>query len=410
MRCSENQKQRGTNRLKVLQLCLKVPFPPSDGGCIAMHNMLKSWWSNEITVKVLTFNTIKHPVDLQKLPADYLAKTNIEGVFLDNRIKPIDAFKSLLAGESYNIKRFISSDFEEKLKSVLSSDQYDVVQLESLYMAPYIDAIRAVSKAKIIFRPHNIEYKIWQRLAKNTINPIKKLYLNILTKQLKKYEQRILNKVDLLLPLTWDDAQILTSMQCRKSMMVLPIGVNANDYAIIQQPNNQVVFHLGAMDWLPNVEGIRWFVKKVWPLVIKENSNAVLRLAGKGMPTDLLKLNSERLKVSDYIADASEFFNEGQVMVVPLLSGSGMRVKIIEGMAMGKAIVTTSIGKEGIIAQHQKELLVADTAEDFAAAIVQLLNDNGMVERLGNEARELVQTRYDLQFLGKKWKEFVENN
>jgi glycosyltransferase involved in cell wall biosynthesis len=375
-----------------------------------MHNMQKSWWSNEITVKVLTFNTIKHPVDLQKLPADYVAKTNIKGVFLDNRIKPIDAFKALLAGESYNIKRFISVDFEEKLKSVLSSDQYDVVQLESLYMTPYIDAIRAVSKAKIVFRPHNIEYKIWQRLAKNTINPIKKFYLKILTKQLKKYEQRILNKVDLLLPLTWDDAQILTSMQCRKSMMVLPIGVNANDYTIIQQPNNQVVFHLGAMDWLPNVEGIRWFVKMVWPLVMKENRNAVLRLAGKGMPTDLLKYNSERLKVSDYITDASKFFSEGQVMVVPLLSGSGMRVKIIEGMAMGKAIVTTSIGKEGIIAQHQKELLVADTAEDFAAAIVQLLNDNGMVERLGNEARELVQTRYDLQFLGKKWKEFVENN
>ena len=396
--------------MKVLQLCLKVPFPPSDGGCIAMHNMQKSWWSNDVSVKVLTFNTIKHPVDLQKLPADYLANTHIEGVFLDNRIKPLDALKALIAGESYNIKRFISTDFEEKLKSVLLKDQYDVVQLESLYMAPYIDAIRSVSKAKIVFRPHNIEYKIWQRLAKNTANPIKKIYLNILTKQLKKYEQGILNKVDLLLPLTWEDAQILTNMQCRKSMMVLPIGVNANDYAEVPQPNNQVVFHLGAMDWLPNVEGIRWFVKKVWPLVLKENKHAVLSLAGKGMPTDLLALNNERIKVADYISDAPAFFKDGQVMVVPLLSGSGMRVKIIEGMAMGKAIVTTSIGLEGIIAQHQKELLVADSAEDFAAAVVQLLNDNSLVERLGNEARDLVQARYDLRFLGKKWKEFVENN
>ena len=396
--------------MKVLQLCLKVPFPPSDGGCIAMHNMQKSWWSNEVSVKVLTFNTIKHPVDLLKLPVDYLANTHIEGVFLDNRIKPLDALKALIAGESYNIKRFISSDFEEKLKSVLLKDQYDVVQLESLYMAPYIDAIRSFSKAKIVFRPHNIEYKIWQRLAKNTTNPIKKIYLNILTRQLKKYEQGVLNKVDLLLPLTWEDAQILTNMQCRKSMMVLPIGVNANDYAEVPQPNNQVVFHLGAMDWLPNVEGIRWFVKKVWPLVLKENKHAVLSLAGKGMPTDLLALNSERLKVADYISDAPAFFKDGQVMVVPLLSGSGMRVKIIEGMAMGKAIVTTSIGLEGIIAQHHKELLIADSAEDFATAVVQLLNDNSLVERLGNEARDLVQARYDLRFLGKKWKEFVENN
>ena len=396
--------------MKVLQLCLKVPFPASDGGCIAMHNMQKSWWKNGVTVKVLTFNTIKHLVDLQALPADYLANTSIEGVFLDNHIKPLNALKALFAGESYNIKRFVSSDFEEKLKSVLGSNQYDVVQLESLYMAPYIETIRTASNAKIVFRPHNIEYKIWERLAINTINPIKKVYLRILTKQLKKFEQLVLNKVDLLLPLTWEDAQILTQMHCRKSMMVLPIGVAIHDYPTPIQPNNQVVFHLGAMDWLPNVEGIRWLVRKVWPLVIKENKNAVLSLAGKGMPSDLLGLNSKNIQVSDFIADAPGFFNAGQVMVVPLLSGSGMRVKIIEGMAMGKAIVTTTIGKEGILAKHQKELLIADSPEEFAAAIVQLLNDPVKVGQIGKKARELIHTRYDLRFLGKKWKEFVENN
>ncbi|MFM7015939.1 MAG: glycosyltransferase [Bacteroidota bacterium] len=396
--------------MKVLQLCLKVPFPPNDGGCIAMHNMQKSWWANNIQVKVLTFNTIKHPVQLDQLPTEYLAKTNIEGVYLDNRVKIFDALKALIAGESYNVKRFISADFSEKLKSILKSEQFDVIQLESLYMAPYIEDIRQCSTAKIVFRPHNIEYKIWERLAKNTLNPIKKFYLKVLTKQLKKYEESILNKIDYLLPLTWEDAQELTMMRCRKSMMVLPIGVHANEYKVIPPPNNQVVFHLGAMDWLPNAEGVKWFLTEVWPLVSAKNKQVQLRLAGKGMPASIMKLNASNVIVTNWVEDVQSFFKEGQVMIVPLLSGSGMRVKIIEGMAMGKAIVTTRIGLEGIVANDQEHLRIADSPADFAGAILDLLDDESAVEKLGKAARQLVEVRYELNFLGKKWAEFLKNN
>ena len=396
--------------MKVLQLCLKVPFPPNDGGRIAMYNMQKSWWSNDLQVKVLTFNTLKHTVQLDQLPVDYLQKTNIEGVFLDNHVKIFDALKALLKGESYNVKRFISPEFTLKLQAILEQNTFDVVQLESLYMAPYIETIRQFSKAKIVFRPHNIEHKIWERLVKNQGNPIKKEYLRILTKQLKKYEQSVLNKVDLLLPLTWEDAQELTNMHCRKSMMVLPIGVNVNDYPSVDAPNCKVVFHLGAMDWLPNVEGVRWFVRKVWPLIHAKNQQVQLRLAGKGMPADLLNLNSESIKVQDWVEDVNRFFAEGQIMVVPLLSGSGMRVKIIEGMAMGKAIVTTSIGLEGILAADRREVLIANEPAEFADRILELLEQPELVKSLGTAARRLVEERYDLHFLGKKWKEFIQNN
>ena len=396
--------------MKVLQLCLKVPFPPNDGGRIAMYNMQKSWWSNDVQVKVLTFNTIKHPVQLDQLPIDYLQKTNIEGVFLDNHVKIFDALKALLKGESYNVKRFISPEFTLKLQAVLEQNTFDVVQLESLYMAPYIETIRQFSEAKIVFRPHNIEHKIWERLVKNQGNPIKKGYLRILTKQLKKYEQSVLNKVDLLLPLTWEDAQELTNMHCRKSMMVLPIGVNVNDYPSVDAPNSKVVFHLGAMDWLPNVEGVRWFVRKVWPLIHSMNQQAELRLAGKGMPADLLNLNSKAIHVQDWVEDVNRFFAEGQIMVVPLLSGSGMRVKIIEGMAMGMAIVTTTIGLEGILAADRREVLIANEPAEFADRILELLDQPELVRSLGTAARKLVEERYDLHFLGKKWKEFIQNN
>lgn len=400
----------GEVKLKVLQLCLKVPYPPNDGGRIAMHNMQKSWWSNDIEVKVLTFNTIKHPVQLDQLPSDYLQKTKIEGVFLDNSVKFLDALKALLKGESYNVKRFISSEFTDKLQSVLEHNTFDVVQLESLYMAPYIETIRQFSKAKIVFRPHNIEYKIWERLFKNQNNPVKNGYLRILTKQLKNYEQSILNKVDLLLPLTCDDAALLTKMGCLKPIMVLPIGIDTSEYPLLIPPNNHVVFHLGAMDWMPNHEGVKWFLKRVWPIVEQKNNKAELRLAGKGMPSEILKLKRNNIKVEEWVDDVSGYFEAGQIMIVPILSGSGMRVKIIEGMAMGKAIVTTSIGLEGILAADRREVLIANEPAEFAYRILELLDQPELVKSLGIAARRLVEERYELHFLGKKWKEFISNS
>ncbi len=400
----------GEVKLKVLQLCLKVPYPPNDGGRIAMHNMQKSWWSNDIEVKVLTFNTIKHPVQLDQLPSDYLQKTKIEGVFLDNSVKFLDALKALLKGESYNVKRFISSEFTDKLQSVLEHNTFDVVQLESLYMAPYIETIRQFSKAKIVFRPHNIEYKIWERLFKNQNNPVKNGYLRILTKQLKKYEQSILNKVDLLLPLTCDDTALLTKMGCLKPIMVLPIGIDTSEYPLLIPPNNHVVFHLGAMDWMPNHEGVKWFLKRVWPIVEQKNNKAELRLAGKGMPSEILKLKRNNIKVEEWVDDVSGYFEAGQIMIVPILSGSGMRVKIIEGMAMGKAIVTTSIGLEGILAADRREVLIANEPAEFAYRILELLDQPELVKSLGIAARRLVEERYELHFLGKKWKEFISNS
>jgi glycosyltransferase involved in cell wall biosynthesis len=234
--------------------------------------------------------------------------------------------------------------------------------------------------------------------------------LQILTTQLKKYESGILNQVDAILPLTWDDATLLTQMGCRKPMMVLPIGVDTSKYHLLGPPNNQVVFHLGAMDWMPNLEGVNWFLKHVWPLVEQKNNKAELRLAGKGMPREILKLKRDNVKIQEWVDDVNNYFVAGQVMIVPLLSGSGMRVKIIEGMAMGKAIVTTSIGVEGISATHLDQVLIGDSAEDFANAILNLLDDESLVKSIGLAARKLVEERYELHFLGKKWKEFMVNN
>lgn len=150
--------------MKVLQLCKKFPFPLKDGESIAVTYLSKAMVNQGCEVTLLAMNTSKHYTDMNSLPDDYDHYKNIYQTEIDNAVKPIKAFLNLFSKDSYHISRFVSSAFEAKLIEVLHSDQFDVVQLETLYLTPYIDTIRKHSNAIITMRSHNIEYEIWKEL------------------------------------------------------------------------------------------------------------------------------------------------------------------------------------------------------------------------------------------------------
>ena len=129
-----------------------MPYPPTDGGTMAMHALTQGLQAHSVNIKILGISTHKHPFDSSKLPNDYLKATNAEAVEIDTKIKPIDAFLNLFSSESYNVKRFYSKQFEEKLIAILKEQSFDFVQLETLFVTPYIETIRKYSKAKIIYR------------------------------------------------------------------------------------------------------------------------------------------------------------------------------------------------------------------------------------------------------------------
>jgi glycosyltransferase involved in cell wall biosynthesis len=157
---------------------------------------------------------------------------------------------------------------------------------------------------------------------------------------------------------------------------------------------NPTFFHLGSMDWLPNEEGIRWLLEGVWPKVLRKRPKAKLHLAGNKMPKDLLDLDLEGVTVKGRVKNALTYMASRQVMVVPLFSAGGMRVKIIEGMAMGKAIISTPIGAEGIAHTDGTDILIARTIPEFTEAMISLLDEPERVARMGHAARELVRTTY----------------
>jgi glycosyltransferase involved in cell wall biosynthesis len=162
------------------------------------------------------------------------------------------------------------------------------------------------------------------------------------------------------------------------------------------------------MDWMPNIEAVDWLLKEVWNDVLKRQPNAKLVLAGRGMPDRFKKLASANITIIDDVKDSAEFYKTYDVMLVPLWSGSGLRIKLVEGLAYGKAIITTSIGAEGIPYSSEKDLLIADSGEDFTNAIIDLLTNNEKKQSLQSAARKLAEQTFYYKSIAKRLISFYE--
>jgi len=382
--------------MKILMLCNKSPWPKREGGPIAMYAMISGLIQAGHTIKVLAANTNKFTVDPDTIPADFREKTQIEFVDMDLSLKASGALYNFLTRRSYHVSRFHTKAFAQKLIEILRNNTFDIIQLEMLYMATYLDVLRKYSKAPVVLRAHNIEHKIWERIADNCQNPFKKLYLNHLYRALKRFEIGILNKMDGIVAITPVDARNLDRLSHSTNIISIPFGINLDTLPERPvQPDKPSLFHIGTMNWYPNEESIKWLIEEVWPLVSKRLPELELHLAGRYMPEWLLKLDVPHITVDGEVPDVWEYMQRFSIMVVPLFSGSGIRIKIVEAMAAGKAIITTAIGAEGINYENGQHLLIAKDAGSFSDAILRLYNDKALRDSLGINARKLIAKEHD---------------
>jgi polysaccharide biosynthesis protein PslH len=381
--------------MRVLFLCSKSPYPALEGGPIAMNSLIEGLLEAGHQVKILAVNSDKYNINPDDIPEEYRKKTGIELIHLDLSIKAYDAFLNLLTNKSYHVERFISTEFTKKLIQVLDSTQFDVVQLETLFMVPYISHIRQHSRATIILRAHNIEHLIWQRLAEQTSFWPKRLYLKHLTNTLKSFELKALSQVDGIAAITRKDADFFRG---NSSMPVIdiPFGINPLSFDISPvETETPSLFHIGAMNWIPNEEGIRWFLDFVWPEVHKKLPELKFYLAGRYMPGWLVTGYKPNIVVVGEVENAQDFVKSKSIALVPLLSGSGIRIKIIEAMALGKTVITTEIGAEGIFYKHEKNILIANKISEFVESIEKCVKDPHFCQFIGQNARQLIEEVYD---------------
>lgn len=389
--------------IKILVLSKKFPYPLKDGETIAIYNLCKALSENGAEVTLLAMNTSKHYYAESGIPEGYEFFRAIYSVDVDNRLRWYDALWNLLRGKSYHITRFNSNAFNEKLTELISTHYFDFIQLETLYLAPYLKTIRAISSAKISMRAHNVEHEIWKRITDNEKSWLKKWYLDLLTRQLYQYEKAKLNEYDLLVAISEKDLRNFKKLGLQKPSKSIPIGINPGQYC-----PDFTTFHrevvtcsfIGSLDWMPNIEGLSWFLEQVLPILRGHLGEKSIHIAGRNTPDWLLRNELPELVVHGEVEDARLFINNHQVMLVPLLSGSGMRAKIIEGMALGRAVITTSLGLEGIPATHLSEVLVADTPEDFAAVLSKCLHREFDLEAIGGRARQFIESNFNLVPIG----------
>jgi len=390
--------------MKILQLCRKFPYPLKDGEAIAVTYLAKSYKDLGHDLTLLSFNTIKTYLDIATLPASFNHYEAIHTVYLDNHVKVKDAFLNLFSADSYHITRFINSDFKDKLKELLATTHFDIVQLEGINLAPYISTIRAYSKAKVVMRSHNVEFEIWDRVAENTPFLPKKWYLQYLVKKLKTYEIAQLAHYDLLLAMTQRDVDYFNTLAPSKQIMVAPIGLDLKNYqtAIPAAPPPYSISFIGSLDWMPNQDGLKWFLENVWSVVHKKYPHLEFHIAGRNTPQWVFNQTGKNVIVHGEVEDAKAFIAAHPITVVPLFSGSGMRVKILESMAMGRIILTTAIGVEGIAAQHGQEVFIGNTAQEFIQLIENCLQQPQQLTSMAKRAQVFIVENYDNIQIGKR--------
>ncbi len=394
--------------MKILILCNKPPYPALEGGPMAMNSIITGLLNAGHQVKILAVNSQKYHVSMDDIPEDYQKRTGIELIDVDLRIKPLQALKNLFTNKSYHVERFISKDFTNRLIEVLKEDIYDVIQLETLFMTPYVETIRKYTKAMVVLRAHNVEHVIWQRIAKGTRFFLKRAYINHLAKTLRDYELSAITQVDGIAAITRKDAAFFRKY-CATTTIDIPYGVYPDAFTPSFEIGDKPTFyHIGSMNWMPNEEGIQWFIEECLDAVIAKTPDFVYHLAGRNMPEWLKELHNPHVDVIGEVADAKTFVSNHNVAIVPLLSGSGIRIKIIESMALGKTVITTRVGAEGILFEEDKNIIIAENKAKMVEAIRRINENPAMAVEIGKAARKLVEESYDNQKITERLLLFYE--
>ncbi len=369
--------------MRILILTPRLPWPPLDGGRVAMARLAESLARCGAEVEVLSLNPRKHRGVAQ-------GPVPVAAVDIDTSRVVGPAFSRTAP---YVVARFVSRAFDEALRAVLRRFAPDVVQIESPFLLPYAASVRAESGARIVLRSLNVEFRIWEGLARLERNPLRRLALRRIASSLRRYEMRAMEDLDAVVPISAADAADFRRLGCTRPMHVVPCGMPLP--ALGDAPAPLRVGFLGALDYRPNRQAVRWIREELWPRVTARMPEAELVIAGSAHGTQ--------------VVDAHAFVRGLSVFIAPLFAGGGMRIKVLEAMALGKPIVANALGAGGIDVRHDRDILLADDVESFADAVVRLLREPETAARLGAAARATVAERYDGDALARGLLTFYES-
>lgn len=389
--------------IRILFLTPDLPYPPHQGAAIRTFNLIKNL-SPHYEVHLLSFAQEGHASDVIGPLAAHCRE--IVTVSPPVRSPTNRAVSVLFSAQPDMALRLPSLEFSNQLRMWLQRERFDFVQVEAIEMAQYgLTAKQSglpSSPPLVVFDDINAEYVLQRRAFETDVTHPGRwagaFYSLIQWQKLRRYEAEVCSQLDKVVAVSQADAQALQHLVPGLEPSVVPNGVDSTYYspADTEKESDTAIVFTGKMDFRPNVDAVLWFAERVLPLVRQEVPEVHFKVVGRNPHRRLQPLKgTPAITLTGYVEDTRPYIAEAGVYVVPLRVGGGTRLKVLEAMSMGKAIVCTSLGCEGIDATRDRDLVIADEPTSFAERVVHLIRDRRRRRELGLAARRLVEARHD---------------
>ncbi|MGB9614357.1 MAG: glycosyltransferase family 4 protein [Fervidobacterium sp.] len=310
--------------------------------------------------------------------------------------------KSIFTIDPYTANILKSREMHRKIRKICSNTKFDIVHFDTIGLAEYFGD---VGNAPKILNHHNLESQLMKRRSTIEKNILKKLYYKMEARKLKRYERTHAKRFDINFTVSEDDKKLLQKLIPRCKIVVIPNGVDTEYFRRgDSEPSPKSLVFIGGMNWYPNRDAVLYFSREIWPFLKREVPDISLTVVGAQPPKELLELaeKDSRITVMGFVDDVRPYFANAEVYICPMRDGGGTRLKILDTLSMSTALVSTTMGCEGIEVTPGRNVLIADTPSEFVNQIKKVFQDPELRKRLGREGRKLVEEKYSWEIIGKK--------
>jgi polysaccharide biosynthesis protein PslH len=379
--------------MRVLWISPKLPYPPESGDKLRQFNLIRKL-SSKTEISLIAFTLTKQEEDFAGHMNSFCPRVK---TFYFHGLSNVQRIRSIVTSTNpYYVARYQNADVSDYIQNEMESFRPDVVQIEHTYLAEYLRRIPSHLRRPSILTKHNIDAHLAWQSYKFADGAFKKMFWWLEWKKMALYEPRADNLFSSVVVMSNTDKQeILSREKPPASVYVVENGVDTQKLKPLSPVREPVMLFLGALDYLPNQDAAIYICSTILPLLKKSVENPKILLVGRKPSSEILNLQSESVEVYGDVPDVEPFYERASIAMVPLRAGSGSRLKILEAMALGRPVVSTSKGAEGLEIEPGKDFMLADDPKDFVESIRDLLIHKDLYENIASRARETVERKYD---------------
>ena len=394
--------------MKILWVKAGKLLPINTGGRIRSYNILR-YLANGHDVTVFSYYQGKQDPSYDEALSRHFSDTvciatGAPGNGSPRLLRTLHYLSKLCRASPYAVSQFDSKRVRLALRNYLQSRRFDVAVCD--FLAASLNFPNRVVIPTVLFQ-HNVEAVLWQRQSQVGASPIARLAFSVEAAKMKRYEPAAIGKFDHVVAVSDSDRRRMGGVSDDR-ITVVPTGVDIEKFAgkAVAVVSDPVVVFTGTMDWEANVDGIEFFCDQIWPMILAEIPDARLLIVGREPGPRVKRLASASVEITGTVPSILEYLEKAAVVIVPLRIGGGTRLKIYEAMAMGKAVVSTSIGAEGLDVHPDRDIVLCDEPSEFAHRVIQLLRDGNLRLRYGREAVKTV-SQYDWAVIARRFEEVL---